>query len=63
MLEQKYITGSMPLHTTNLSLKTCGGPEDFTSTAISNKCGVTIVQGAGMLHSEKQFGAPNLLLD
>ena len=38
MLKQKYFTGSMPLLTPNHNLKTCGGPEAFTSTAIK-KCG------------------------
>ena len=43
-MEQKYSTGSMPLPTPNHTLRTCSGPEAFTSTSIFEKCGVKLAQ-------------------
>ena len=45
LLEQKYSTGSMHLLTPNHSLRTCGGPEAFTSTTIFKKYGVKTSKG------------------
>ena len=57
-LEQKHFTGSMPLPTPNHSFKTCGDPEDLTSTTIAKKCSVKIAWKAGTLHPGNPFGVP-----
>ena len=53
LLEQKYLTGSMPLLATNHSYTTCDGPEALTSITILKKLGKTTSSGGEECYTVK----------